>query len=95
MDEMVKLKAKILAVILVITGYSSNLSELLALSKGDMASIQLNQYAYAAWQYPLAQFDIYLYSFFDRSDSVIVIELYGMKEKADDAQKAIENFRLL
>ncbi|MGQ9817518.1 MAG: hypothetical protein ACUVQ3_06190, partial [bacterium] len=37
--------------------------------------------------------DVYLYSFFDRKDCTIVVELYGMKEKADDAQKVIEHFR--
>lgn len=95
MSTMIKLKIAILTVILVIACYSGNLDELLALSKGDMVSIQLNQYAYATWQISLAQFDVYLYSFFDRADSIIVVEIYGMKEKSDDAQKAIEHFRLL
>ncbi len=90
-----KIKVLILVVVVVIAGYSANLGELLALSKGDMASIQLNQFAYAVWQVSLVQFDIYLYSFFDRSDSVIVVELYGRKEQVDDAQQAIEHFRLL
>lgn len=72
---------------------ASNLTELMAISKGDMASIQLNLYAPANWQTSLLQYDVYLYSFFDRGDSTIVVELYGMKEKADDAQKAIEHFR--
>lgn len=72
---------------------ASHLNELMAISKGDMASIQLNLYAPANWQASLLQYDLYLYSFFDRNDSTIIVELYGMKEKADDAQKAIEHFR--
>ncbi|MGQ9665025.1 MAG: hypothetical protein ACUVUH_06820 [bacterium] len=72
---------------------ASNLNELIAISKGDMASIQLNLYAPANWQASLLQYDVYLYSFFDRKDCTIVVELYGMKEKADDAQKVIEHFR--
>ncbi|MEO0205308.1 MAG: hypothetical protein ABIL22_01385 [candidate division WOR-3 bacterium] len=75
--------------------HASHLDELLALSKGDMASLQLNLYASAAWQVSLLQYDVFIYSFFDRKDTSIVIELYGMKEKVDDAQKAIENFRVL
>lgn len=95
MRDIMKLKTLVLIGILVYAGYGSNLSELLAVSKGDMASIQLNQYAHANWQVSLVQFDVYLYSFFDRTDSTIAIEIYGMKEKADDAQKAIEHFRML
>ncbi len=75
--------------------YTANLTELLALSKGDMASLQLNFYAHAVWQSSILQFDIYFYSFFNRADSTITIELYGIKEKSDDAQKAIEEFRRL
>ncbi|MEO0094455.1 MAG: hypothetical protein ABIL46_00870 [candidate division WOR-3 bacterium] len=80
---------------LLISGHPANLGEFIAINKGDVASIQLNQYAYAAWQVSLVQFDVYLYSFFDRTDSVIVVEIYGMKERSDDAQKAIEHFRML
>ncbi|MGB9720460.1 MAG: hypothetical protein ACPL28_03130 [bacterium] len=74
---------------------ASNLDELLAVSKGDMASLQLNLYASAAWQVSLLQYDVFIYSFFDRRDTTIVIELYGMKERSDEAQRAIENFRML
>lgn len=72
---------------------ASNLNELMAISKGDMASIQLNLYAQANWPASLLQYDVYFYSFFDRNDSTIIVELYGMKEKGDDAQQAIEHFR--
>ncbi|MCX7996017.1 MAG: hypothetical protein N3A65_09680 [candidate division WOR-3 bacterium] len=73
----------------------ANLDEFIALRKGDLASIQLNQYAYAAWQVSLLQFDVFLYSFYDQNDSIIVVELYGMKENADDAYRTIEHFRAL
>jgi hypothetical protein len=74
---------------------ASNLNELIAVSKGDFASLQLNLYASAAWQVSLLQHDVFIFSFFDRGDSTMVIELYGMKEHSDDAQKVIENFRVL
>jgi hypothetical protein len=78
-----------------IFSYAGHLDELLALSKGDMAAIQLNFYASAVWQASLLQFDVYLYSFFNHKDSALILELYGMKESPDDAQKAIEHFRSL
>lgn len=76
-------------------GYGASLDELLAVSKGDMASLQINHYAQAAWQVSLLQYDLFIYSFYDRNDSVIVVELYGTKERPDDAQKAMEHFRSL
>ncbi len=79
--------------LLFLFSYAGNLDELLAVSKGDMAAIHLNFYASAAWQASLLQFDVFLYSFFDRKDSTIIIELYGMRESADEAQRAIEHFR--
>lgn len=95
----IKMFKRVYMLLFLITGsgfiQASNLTELLAVSKGDMASLQLNLYAPAAWQVSLLQYDVYLYSFFDRHDSTIVIELYGMKEKPDDAQKAMEHFRML
>ncbi|MEO0161196.1 MAG: hypothetical protein ABIL74_02880 [candidate division WOR-3 bacterium] len=81
--------------VLFFSGWGANLDEFIAIRKGDFASSQLNQYAYAAWQVALVQFDVFIYSFYDQSDSAIVVELYGMKEKPDDAYKAIEHFRLL
>uniref|UniRef100_A0A7V1EHH1 Uncharacterized protein n=1 Tax=candidate division WOR-3 bacterium TaxID=2052148 RepID=A0A7V1EHH1_UNCW3 len=94
--EKIKIFNLILCILLLFFfSYGGNLDELLAVSKGDMAAMQLNFYASAAWQVSLLQFDIFLYSFFDRNDSTLIIELYGMKENPDEAQRAIEHFRSL
>ncbi len=82
-------------VVLYASAQATNLTELLAVSKGDMVSLQLNLFANAAWQISLLQYDVCFYSFFSRIDSTITIELYGMKEKSDDARKAIDQFRML
>lgn len=93
--EKKNINALIFCCLISLTLEAGALNELLAVSKGDMASLQLNLYAQCAWQVSLLQFDVYIYSFFDRQDSTIVIELYGMKERVDDAQKAIEHFKSL
>lgn len=71
----------------------STLSELTAVSRGDMAAIQLNFYAPVCWRVSCEQYDVQIHSIFDRNKAKLVMDLYGLKDNVADAQ-AVMNYYL-
>jgi len=73
----------------------STLTELTAVSKGDMAAIQLNLYAPVCWRVSCEQYDVQIFAMFDRNKSKLVMDLYGLKDNVADAQAVISYFLTL
>lgn len=71
------------------------LAELTAVSKGDMAAIQLNQYAPVAWNTIMVQYDVFIFAFFEKTSAKVNIEIYGIKTKVEEVQLIMETFRNL
>jgi hypothetical protein len=71
---------------------ASTMTELIAVSKGDMAAIQLNLYAPVCWRVSCEQYDVQIFAMFDRSKAKLVMDLYGLKDNVADAQAVISSF---
>lgn len=84
-----------LAVLFFITTSSGSLSELIAVAKGDMAGLQLNHYAVTMWEASLKQYDVYLFSFFDKGTEKITVEIHGIDERIEKIRGVIEHFHNL
>ncbi len=73
----------------------STLTELTAVSKGEMAAIQLDLYAPVCWRVHCEQYDVQIFAMFDRNKAKLVMDLYGLKDNVADAQVVINYFLTL
>jgi len=71
---------------------ASTLTELTAVSKGDMAAIQLNFYAPVSWRVSCDQYDVQIFAMFDKTRAKIVVDIYGLKDKVEDTQLVVAFF---
>lgn len=72
-----------------------DLSEPAAISKGEVAAIQLTLYARIAWLGVVEQYDAPLLAFYDKTDFKVTAKIYGIRDGVEEARKMIEIYRNL
>jgi len=83
----------IVVAFLAASGLSAALSDPYPVSNGDMAAIQLNFYAPVAWQIIIEQYDAPIIAIYEKTESKILIDVYGTKDEVKTAQLTMDEFR--
>jgi len=74
---------------------SAALSDTYELSEGDMVAIQLNFYSLSKWKTIIEQYDAPFLAYYDQANDRIIIQIYGTKERVEDAKQMIDQVRKL
>jgi hypothetical protein len=69
---------------------AEDLSAAYALTKGEVAAIQLNLYAHTAWKTMIELYDAPLLPQYNKTSGKITINLYGAQDKIGIAQQMID-----
>lgn len=74
---------------------SAALSDTYELSEGDLVAIQLNAHSQSKWQDIIEQYDAPFLAYYDQANDRIIIQIYGTKERVEDAKQMIDRVRKL
>ena len=74
---------------------SAALSDTYELSEGDLVAIQLNAHSQSKWQDIIEQYDAPFLAYYDQTDDIVVIQVYGTKDRIDAAKDMIDQVRKL
>jgi len=74
---------------------SAALSDTYELSEGDLVAIQLNAHSQSKWQDIIEQYDAPFHAYYDQTDDIVVIQVYGTKDRIDAAKDMIDQVRKL
>lgn len=69
------------------------LSDTYEFSQGDMAAIQLNFYSLSKWKTIIERYDVPFHAYYDQTDDIVVIQIYGTEDRVDAAREMIDQLR--
>ena len=78
------------AMLLVVNLSAAALSDTYQFSEGDMVALRFNFYAQSKWKTIIDMYDIPFVAFYSSPPGKITVNIYGTKERVEDAQAAIQ-----